>query len=265
MAKPRSGGRRGSGIGSQTPNITVTTAADVSGSGNAPTNAQALTDQDAANMRQQQNSMYDASTTAAVKMYISNTDFDKMGHSMSQAMNYALDNGVDLSQISAAQINSMLGTRFSANDIASMQYTDAYMQQAMHNIGRDVTLQRGAHDDLLRNAFGISNYGRMSEAQLQSALVGQTFQTTSYMSTSYDITKNPFLSSSSGVSGGREIVLNIKAGANTKMLFGAQKQSEIILNKGTDFRITGVRYTGKTATPRGGASKKQIVIDIETY
>ena len=114
------------------------------------------------------------------------------------------------------------------------------MQQATHPIGRDVVLQRGAHDDLLKS-FGIRDYSRMTEAQLQSRLVGQTFQNTSYMSTSYDVTKNPFLSASSGVSGGREIVFNIKAGAQTKMVFGAKKQSEVILAKGTDFRITGVR------------------------
>lgn len=257
MAKGNSGGRRAA--------AQQTAPAPPARVGNVPVNAAPMTDRDAAALRQQQDSMYDASTTAAVKMYISNTNFDGQGHSLSQAMNYALDNGVDFSTMMVTQINAQLGTRLTANDLASMQYTDAYMQTAVHPIGRDVTLQRGAHDDLLRNQFGIRDYSRMSEAQLQAQLVGQTFKTTSYMSASYDVTRNPFLSSSSGVSGGREVVYNIKAGSQTKMLFGAQKQSEVIIAKGTDFKITGVRYTGKTATPRGGASKKQIVIDIETY
>ena len=192
---------------------------------NVPRNATPLTDQDASNLRQQQDSMYDGSTTAAVKMYISNTNFDKQGHSLSQAMNYALDAGIDLQNDDLATINRKLGTRFTANDVASMQYTDAYMQRGMHTIGRDVTLQRGAHDDLLKNAFGIQDYTRLTEAQLQARLVGQTFKTTSYMSTSYDVNKNPFLSSASGVSGGREVVYNVKAGASTMMLFGAKAQS----------------------------------------
>ena len=262
MAKGNSGGRRGAA--QQTAAQQTQTAPAVAVS-NVPTKAAPLTDQDAAQLRQQQDSMYDASTTAAVKMYISNTNFDGQGHSLSQAMNYALDNGVDFATMDARTINAKLGTRFSANDVASMQYTDAYMQIAVHPIGRDVMLQRGAHDDVLRKVFGIADYSRLSESQLQGQLVGKTFQNTSYMSTSYDVTKNPFLSAGSGVSGGREIVFNIKAGSQTKMLFGAQRQSEIILAKGTDFRITGVRYTGRTATPRSGSTKKQIVIDIETY
>ncbi len=253
--KSNRGGRRAAAAATPAPPRIVS---------NVPQNAQPMTDQDADALRKQEDSSYDASTTAAVKMYISNTNFDGQGHSLSQAMNYALENGVDFANDDVATINSKLGTRFDANDVASMQYTDAYMKAAMHPIGKDVVLQRGGHDDMLRNVFGIQDYSRMSEGQLQAQLVGKAFQTTSYMSTSYDVTKNPFLSSSSGVSGGREVVYNIKAGAQTKMLFGAKKQSEIVLDKGTNFKITGVRYTGRTATPRGGTPKKQIVIDIET-
>lgn len=232
---------------------------------NIPTNAVMLTDSDADNLRQQQDSMYDPNTTAAIKMYISNTNFDGQNHSLSQTMNYLLDNGVDLSNADVNAINKQFGLRLSANDIASMQYTDAMMSVAMHNIGKSVQLQRGAHDDMLRNTFGISDYTTMSDAQLKNALVGKTFATTSHMSTSYDVAKNPFLNPNSPVSGGREVIYNIKAGSNTKMLFGAKAQSEIVLNKGTAFKITDVKYTGKTAYPAGGRSKPQIVIDIETY
>ena len=234
---------------------------------NIPVSATVLTDQQAQNLRDQQDSMYDASTTAAVKMYISNTNFDRQGHSLSQTMNFLEEQGVDLDATSLTAINRQFGLNLSASDLASMQYTSNYMERAVHPLGQDTVLQRGAHDDLFKNAFGIRDYSKMTEAQLQSRLVGQTFKNTSYMSTSYDITKNPFLSASSGsgVSGGREVVFNIKAGKNTKVLFGAKAQSEIIIGKGTDFKITGVHYSGKTATPRGGSYKPQIVLDIETY
>lgn len=235
------------------------------GGSNVPTNAINLTDQEAQELRDLQDSSYDASTTAAVKMYISNTDFDRQGHSLSQTMNYLEANGVDLATADVNTINRTYGLRLTSGDLASMQYTSAYMDRAVHPLGKDMNLQRGAHDDMLKDAFGINDYSKLSESQLQSKLVGKTFKTTSYMSTSYDVTKNPFLSSSSGVSGGREIVYNIKAGKNTKSLFGAKSQSEIILGKGTDFKITGVKYSGKTATPRGGAYKPQLVVDIETY
>ena len=232
---------------------------------NVPVSASVLTDKQAQNLRDQQDSMYDASTTAAVKMYISNTDFDRQGHSLSQTMNFLEENGVDLNTANLKAINKQYGLNLSASDLASMQYTSGYMERAVHPLGQDTILQRGAHDDILKNAFGIKDYSKLSQQQLQSQLVGKTFKNTSYMSTSYDITKNPFLSSSSGVSGGREVVFNIKAGKNTNVLFGARAQSEIIIGKGTDFKITGVKYSGKTATPRGGSYKPQIVIDIETY
>lgn len=254
MAKGSRGGRRtGGGSGG----LTATS--------NVPVNAQPLTDAQADALRQQQDSQYDANTTAAVKMYISNTNFDGQGHSLSQTMNYLLDEGVDLNNTPLSQINSRYNLSLTPRELASMQYTDNYMAIATHALGKDTVLQRGAHDDLLKKTFGINDYSKLTASQLQKKLVGQSFDTTSYMSTSYDINKNPFLSSSSGVSGGREVVYNIKAGANTKALFGAKKQSEIILDKGTRFKITGVNFTGKTATPRGGSYKPQIQIDIETY
>ena len=238
----------------------------VSGSvSNVPTAAKALTDAEAQKLRDKQDSSYDASTTAAVKMYISNTDFDGKEHSLSQTMNYLESNGVDLATADINTINKQFGLSLTQGDLASMQYTSAYMDKAMHPLGRDSTLQRGAHDDMLRQGFGISDYSKLSEQQLQSRLVGQTFTNTSLMSTSYDIQKNPFLGKGSGVSGGREVVYNIKAGKNTNVLFGAKSQSEIVIGKGTNFRITGVRYTGVTATPKGRGSMPQIEIDIETY
>ena len=234
------------------------------GGGNAVVNATAFTDADADALRQLEDSTYDANTTAAIKMYISDTDFDKQGHSLSQTMNYLLDNGVDLDQMDYKAVNQQFGLRLTANDMASMQYTNSRMNDAYHALGKDTILQRGAHDDMLRNTFGISDYSKMTESQLQSALVGKAFRNTSPMSTSYDVSKNPFLGSNSGVSGGREVVYNIKAGSNTKVLLGAKKQSEIIVGTGTDWKITGVHYTGKTATPRGKSYKPQVQIDIET-
>ena len=253
-------GRGSSGI-----SVTTGGGGNVAVVPNVPTAATVMTDTQAQQLRDQQDSSYDASTTAAVKMYISNTNFDGQQHSLSQVMNFLESEGVDLSAANLAAINKQFGLHLTPNDLASMQYTSSYMGMAVHPLGQDTILQRGAHDDLLRQAFGIKDYSKLSQAQLQSTLVGQTFKNISYMSTSYDMKKNPFLSSSSGVSGGREVIYNIKAGKNTNVLFGAKNQSEVIIGKGTDFKITGVRYSGKSATPRGGSYKPQIIIDIETY
>ena len=232
---------------------------------NSPTNAKPLTDAYVDKLRKQEDASYDASTTAAVKMYISAADFDNQGHSLSQTMNYLLDNGVDLNTADVKKINKQYGLRLNQNDLASMQYTNAYLSSAVHSIGQDAVLLRGAHDDMLRNAFGINDYSKLSQSQLQSQLVGKAMRTTSFWSTSYDDNRNPFTSSKSSVSGGREVIYNIRAGKNTKCVIGAKKQSEIVLDKGTNFKVTGVRYTGRTATPKGKGSRPQIEIDLETF
>ena len=260
MAKGSRGGRRGGGGAGGGSLGSFNT-----GASNVPTNVSVLTDSEADQLRQLQDSMYDANTTAAVKMYISAADFDGQGHSMSQTMNYLLDNGVDLNTADINQLNKQFGLRLTPNDLASMQYANGMMSLAYHPIGKSIELQRGAHDDVLRDVFGISDYSTMTEGQLKKALVDQNWRNRSPMSTSYDINKNPFLGQGSGVSGGREVVYKIKAGANTGMLFGAKKQSEMILAPNTQWRITDVKYTGKTATPRGGRAKPQILIEMETF
>ena len=178
----------------------------------------------------------------AQKLYISDADVRGDGFSYSQNLNYKLDNGIPL------DVNE--------------KYIDDNLQFGMHDIGANTTLYRACHDDILKQC-GISDYTKLTDTQLQSKLVGTEFKTTSYMSTSYNAKNNPFMT---GVnSGGREVYMNINAHAGAKMVFGAKAQSEVVLNKGTNMRITGIHYDGSYATPRGGRMKPRVVIDIETY
>lgn len=200
-------------------------------------------DNDAQKLRDDMEDMYDPDVTDAIKLYISNSNPNGDGFSHSQNLNYKLDNGMALNP--------------------TEKYIDDNIQAGMHAIGKDSELVRYCHDDILKSA-GISDYTKMSDPQLQSALVGKTFKTTSYMSTSYDGSKNPFRPSASQ-GGGREVVMKIKAGKDTKMVFGAKKQAEIVLNKGTNFKITGIKYDGSYATPRNSSRKPRVEIEIETY
>lgn len=200
-------------------------------------------DNDAQKLRDDMEDVYDPDVTDAIKLYISDSNPNGDGFSHSQNLNYKLDNGIPLNP--------------------TEKFIDDNIQAGMHSIGKDSSLVRYCHDDILK-AAGISDYTKMSDAQLQSALVGKTFKTTSYMSTSYDGKKNPFNPSAIG-GGGREVVMNINAGKNTKMVFGAKKQAEIVLNKGTDFKITGIRYDGTYATPRNSGRKPRVILDVETY
>lgn len=200
-------------------------------------------DNDAQKLRDDMEDIYDPDVTDAIKLYISDSNPNGDGFSHSQNLNYKLDNGMALN--------------------ATEKFIDDNIQAGMHSIGKDSQLVRYCHDDILKSA-GISDYTKMSDAQLQSALVGKTFKTTSYMSTSYDGKKNPFNPSAVG-GGGREVVMNINAGKDTKMVFGAKKQAEIVLNKGTNFKITGIHYDGTYATPRNSGRKPRVILDVETY
>ena len=237
MAKASRGGRR---THSATTNVQTTTASTMS---NVPRNVTPFTDADAQQLRDDMEDIYDPDVTDAIKLYISDSNPNGDGYSHAQNLNYKLDNGLPLNP--------------------SEKFIDDNIQAGMHAIGKDTTLVRYAHDDILK-ALGVSNYSSMTDTQLQKALVGTTFKTTSYTSTSYDAKKSPF-APNAPLGGGREVVININAGANTKVVFGAKKQAELVLNKGTNMRVTGIHFDGTYATPRNSGTKPRVVLDVETF
>ena len=200
-------------------------------------------DNDAQKLRDDMEDIYDPDVTDAIKLYISDSNPNGDGFSHSQNLNYKLDNGMALNP--------------------TEKFIDDNIQAGMHSIGKDSQLVRYCHDDILQLA-GVKDYTKMSDSQLQSKLVGKTFTSTSYLSTSYDGSKSPF-APNAPLGGGREVVMKINAGKDTKMVFGAKKQAEIVLNKGTNFKITGIQYDGSYATPRNGGRKPRVVLEIETY
>ena len=239
MAKSSRGGRRGGASISQShTGAQVTNQTAINTGARNYTN---MTDTDAQKLRDDVDSRYDPDVTDAIKLYISDSNPNGDGFSHSQNLNYKLDNGKPLN--------------------ATEKFIDDNIQAGMHDLGKDTNLVRYCHDDIIQ-ACGISDYTKLSDSQLQSKLVGTTLKTTSYMSTSYDGKKNPFNPSAPN-GGGREVVMNIKAGSSTKVVFGAKKQAELVVNKGTTMKITGVRYDGTYATPRNKGYRPRIVLDIE--
>ena len=235
MAKGSRGGRRS---GSTTPNVTS------SGGGNAVLNAQFFDDADAQDLVDAYDDIYtDPDFVDARKLYIANNNPNGDGFSTSQNLNYKLDNGLALD--------------------ASEKFVDDNLQLGMHDIGKDSKLVRYAHDDVLKS-LGISDYTKMTDAQLQSKLVGAKFQTTSYMSTSYDGGKSPF-APNQPLGGGREVVMNVNVGKGTKCIFGNAKQAEVVINRGTNFKVTGIHFDGSYASPRNKSTRPRVVLDIETY
>lgn len=174
-------------------------------------------------------------------MYISKNT-DSSGYSMSQNLNYKLEHGQALN--------------------GNESYMYQHLRGAMQTLGVDVNLNRGAHADVVQ-ALGVQSWQGMSAAQLNQALVGKTWTSNSFTSSSYDRSKNPFFNGPN--SGGREVVLNMHVSQQARGMLGARSQTEVVLDVGTHFQVTGARYTGATATPRNGSPTRQIVLDVDVW
>lgn len=187
-------------------------------------------------------SYQDPDFVIAQKMYVSDAT-DNQGYSFSQSMNYKLDNGLPLNP--------------------TEKWINDNLQNGMHDLGKDTNLVRYCHDDILQKC-GINDYTKLTDKQLQSKLIGTELKTTAYMSTSYNAKNSPF-APGQPLGGGREVVMNIKASSTSKVIFGAKAQSEIVMNKGTNLRITGIHYDGSYAKPRNSGTKPRVVLDVETF
>lgn len=161
------------------------------------------------------------------------------GFSPSQNMNYKLDTGQRLTAKEQRMLDGM--------------------EQMQSPLAHDTVLHRGAHQNVLE-ALGVKNYDRMSQTQLQKALVGREWTTKSLSSTSYDKKKSPFLSGP--LAGGREVVMKINAAKGTMATRVNPSQAEVVIGRNTNWRVTGVKYTGATAYPRG-TGKRLPVVELE--
>lgn len=255
MAKGNRGGKRTVRTVQPIKNDTVLNNNNINTNNNNNTNADnnnntntkltygKFTDSDATKLRNSLDDVYEPDVVDAIKLYISDSNPNGDGFSHSQNLNYKLDNGIKLN--------------------ANEQFIDTNIQKGMHSIGKNSNLVRYCHDDILKKC-GIADYTKFTDTQLQNKLLGTAFQTTAYMSTSYDGSKNPF-NPNALQGGGREVVMNIKANSNTKVVFGAKKQAELVINKGTNMKIVGIHYDGTYATPRNSGRKPRIILDVETY
>lgn len=179
----------------------------------------------------------------AIDLYASDTDPYGNGYSYSQNLNHDLSHGGFLTPQEAA--------------------IDAGLQKGMTEIGQDVELARFCHDGILKE-LGIQNYASMTDSELQSKLVGATFKTTSYLSTSYNGGKSPFAPGGK-VGGGREVHMKIKAKKNTKFVRGDKSQAELVLNRGSKVKVTNIYFDGSTASPKNIYPNKipRVVLEVE--
>ena len=172
--------------------------------------------------------------------------------SPSQNMNYNLNNGYKLN--------------------ANQQYMFNNLEASMHNLGYNTKLQRydheGAINGLLQSVGVNKNYAQLTESQLKQALVGVTYQTKSLTSTSYNDFKNapannPFTS--------RAVKIYYNAKAKTQAFMPGNgpggKLGEIILSSKNNYKITDVKFDGRSARHKGTqsytAKSIALYVDVE--
>lgn len=205
-------------------------------------NAQNLSQAQVDAIIDQQEDDFTIDQSLAAKQYISARDTGN-GYSMSQNLNYKLENGGSLN--------------------ANERFMEQQLSSAMHPLGQDTVLHRAAHSDLI-TALGVHNYQGMTDAQLSQALVGASWDSKSFTSTSYDRSKNPFISGSQA--GGREVVMRIHASGAARGVFVNKAQAEVVLARGTHFEITGASFTGSTKYPRAtGRPMREVVLDVDVW
>lgn len=185
----------------------------------------------------------DPDVAEAIDLYASDNNPYGNGFSYAQNLNHNLANGLPLT--------------------AKEKQIDEGLQKGMTKLGKNVKLERYCHDQILQQ-LGISDYSKMSEAELKSKLVGAAFETTSYLSTSYNGSKSPFAPGNSK-GGGREVVMKIDAKKSVKYTPGDKSQAELVLNKGSKVKVKNVYFDGSQASPNKIYPKKipRVVLEVE--
>ncbi len=193
----------------------------------------------------------DATQQKAAANYLESKPEPGSLYSHSQNMNYMMANGQQLT--------------------GKYKQTHDGIMSAMHNLGYNVTLTRYDHaamvNGILQATKAGTNYEKMTQAQLKSALVGRTITEKRFLSTSYNnFQKAP--QSTRQIFDSRAVKINYKVKAGTKaMMPGAGPGGdfgEIVLAP-TGGKITDVRLTGQMVRRKGTQiyNQPRIEIDIE--
>ena len=134
-------------------------------------------------------------------------------------MNYVDPNPMPNSLYSLSQnMNHKLATGQTMNQTEADTYR--YLMQSMHNLGYNTNLQRYDHESFIngllsRSGIANANYEKMTEKQLQQALVGKSFKDNAILSTSYNNFKN---APSSNPFTSRAVKIEYRAKANTQAM-----------------------------------------------
>lgn len=173
-------------------------------------------------------------------------------HSLSQNMNWEMMNHLPMSPTHRATMDGL-------ND-------------ALHNLGYNLNLQRYDHDDFVNGLLqqaGVkgANYMNMTESQLKGALVGHGYSEERFLSTSYNDFKN---ATDPSTFTSRAVRIEYRAKASTQAFMPGDgpggRLGEIIIGPNTPSRIVDVRLSPvMNARTKGTQSynRRQITLVVE--
>ena len=200
-----------------------------------------------------QNQALSIDSRVATMSYLSDQPEPNSLYSASQNLNYNLNNGIPLN--------------------ANQQYMYNGIQSAMHNLGYNLKLQRYDHDGsingLLKSVGVNQSYDNLTESQLKQALVGVSYKSNAFVSTSYnDFSK---AGSSANTFTSRAVKIEYSAKAKTQAMMPGNGAGgalgEIILGTTNNYKITDVKFDGRKARYKGtqsyGAKGVTLYVDVE--
>lgn len=200
-----------------------------------------------------QNQALSIDQRVATMSYLSDQPEPNSMYSASQNLNYNLNNGIKLN--------------------ANQQFMYNGLQSSMHNLGYNLNLQRYDHSDsingLLKSVGVNSSYDSMSESQLKSALVGVSYKSNAFTSTSYNDFSKAGSSASTFTSRAIKYVYSAKAKAQAMMPGNGAggNLGEIILSNTNNFKVTDVKFDGRKSRYKGtqsyGAKGLTVYVDVE--
>ena len=187
-------------------------------------------------------------------------------YSMSQNMNTLMQKNADAGKPITDGMN------------ANQRFTFRHLMGAMHNLGYNVNLTRYDHGDfvnklLTKAGFRNPDFTKMGAAQLQKALVGNTYGEERFLSTSYNNFKNaPQGSKDTFMNRAVRIEYKAKAGVQAMMPGNGPggRIGEILLAPSSgrqNFRIVGVREDSSVQVRQQGtnwlSNQRQLVLTVE--
>jgi hypothetical protein len=129
------------------------------------------------------------------------------------------------------------GRDFSAEDAKkSVADLDTIFEKTSVTVSQDVVLHRGMP----------AKTSKISDHWASKLKVGDVVEDLGFLSTSHDEQSAKLFATGGAYAGG--VMFNIKAKSGTKMMAGNERESELILNRGSKMRVTNVSIDGEFVT-----------------